>query len=165
MNYTSPLQKRVDRRERNASHVDLNLVALVDIFTILIFFLLSNMSEVQALPSSKAVQLPISNADTATRETLVVIVNATDIVVQGRKVADVAEVMKNDADLIGPLKAELDLHAGKQVIREDNKAHKSAITIMGDKDIPYKLLRKVMVTCARAEFSDVAFAVRRKDET
>jgi biopolymer transport protein ExbD len=34
---------------------------------------------------------------------------------------------------------------------------------MGDKDIPYQLLRKVMVTCARANFSEVAFAVRRKE--
>jgi biopolymer transport protein ExbD len=35
---------------------------------------------------------------------------------------------------------------------------------MADKDIPYKLLRKVMVTCARANFSDVSFAVRRRIE-
>jgi biopolymer transport protein ExbD len=48
----TPLEKRAARRERNLSHVDLNLVALIDIFTILIFFLLSNMSEVQTLPSS-----------------------------------------------------------------------------------------------------------------
>ncbi len=33
---------------------------------------------------------------------------------------------------------------------------------MGDKDIPYRLLRKVMVTAARANFTDVSFAVRRK---
>jgi biopolymer transport protein ExbD len=34
---------------------------------------------------------------------------------------------------------------------------------MGDKDIPYQLLRKVMFTAARANFSDVSFAVRRMD--
>jgi biopolymer transport protein ExbD len=33
---------------------------------------------------------------------------------------------------------------------------------MGDKDIPYRLLRKVMVTCARADYTDVAFAVQKK---
>jgi hypothetical protein len=36
---------------------------------------------------------------------------------------------------------------------------------MGDKDIPYSLLRKVMYTSARADYSDVAFAVRRKEGT
>ena len=35
---------------------------------------------------------------------------------------------------------------------------------MGDKQIPYRLLRKVMVTCARANFSEVSFAVLRKTE-
>jgi len=36
------------------------------------------------------------------------------------------------------------------------------VTIMGDKDIPYKLLRKIMVSCAQAGFSDVSFAVRKR---
>ena len=43
-------------------------------------------------------------------------------------------------------------------------AQNKAVTIMGDKRIPYRLLRKVMVTCARANFSDVSFAVMRKNE-
>ena len=37
------------------------------------------------------------------------------------------------------------------------------LTIMGDRDIPYRLLKKVMVTGARANYSDVSFAVRRKE--
>jgi biopolymer transport protein ExbD len=161
----TPLEKRAARRERNLSHVDLNLVALIDIFTILIFFLLSNMSEVQTLPSSKAVQLPESKADKAPAETVVVVVNGSEIVVEGRAVAAVADVLKMEGDVIAPLKAELEIQANRHIIRQENAAQKQAITIMGDKDIPYKLLRKVMVTCARANFSDVSFAVRRKSET
>jgi biopolymer transport protein ExbD len=161
----SPLERRIERRERNHSSVDLNLVALIDIFTILIFFLLSNMAEVQALPSSKAVQLPLSSAEKAPKETVVVVVNDTDIVVEGRRVAAVADVLRSDDDLIAPLKAELDLLAGRRVVRQDNAEAGQAITIMGDKDIPYRLLRKVMVTCARANFSDVAFAVQRREQS
>lgn len=161
----SPLEKRIERRARNQSSVDLNLVALIDIFTILIFFLLSNMAEVQVLPSSKAVQLPLSSADKAPKETLVVVVNDTDIVVDGRRVAAVADVLRSDDDLIVPLKAELDLLAGRRVVRQENEQAQQAITIMGDKDIPYRLLRKVMVTCARANFSDVAFAVQQREHS
>ena len=62
-----------------------------------------------------------------------------------------------------PLKAELDLQAQRQVVRKENEAQSKALTIMGDKDIPYQLLRKVMFTAARATFSDVSFAVRRRD--
>jgi biopolymer transport protein TolR len=163
MNLT-PLEKRAERKTRNVSLVDLNLVSLIDIFTILIFFLLSNSADVEILPSNKAVKLPESTAEKKPRETVVVVVTPSDILVQGRKVAQVADVMGSDEDLIEPLKAELDLQAGRQVIRRENEAQTKAVTIMGDKQIPYKLLRKVMVTCARANFSEVSFAVMRKNE-
>jgi biopolymer transport protein ExbD len=164
MNLT-PLQKRAARKERNKQQLDLNLVSLIDIFTILIFFLLSSATEVETLPNSRGVKLPESTADTFPKETIVVSISGSEIVVGGRKVADVAAVMKADGDLIPELKAELELLNKRQVIREKNQALKAAITIMGDKDIPYRLLRKVMVTSARANFTDVSFAVRQRFET
>jgi biopolymer transport protein TolR len=165
MTMLTPLEKRAARKGRNKQQLDLNLVSLIDIFTILIFFLLSSASEVETLPSFKSVKLPESTADKAPKETIVVVVSAVDILVDGRKIASVADVMRADGDLIAPLKAELDLLAKRQVIRQENQAQKQAVTIMGDKDIPYRLLRKVMVTSARANFTDVSFAVRRRLET
>lgn len=155
----TPLQRRQIRRERNAPLVDMNLVSLIDIFTILIFFLLSNSTEVQTLTSSKAVRLPESVAETSPKETVVVVVSNEAILVQGRKVADVAEVMASDGDLIEPLKAELDVQASHALVRKENTPENQPITIMGDKAIPYRLLRKVMFTCARANYSEVSFAV------
>ena len=158
----SPLQKRTERHARNKFSVDLNLVSLIDIFTILIFFLLANASEVEVLPSTKAVRLPESTAEKTPKETLVVLVSSQDIVVQGRKVSSVSEAMNADSDLIAPLKAELDYHAGRQLIRREKEPRNKAITIMGDKEISYRLLRKIMVTCARANYSDISFAVIQK---
>jgi biopolymer transport protein TolR len=158
----SGIQRRAERRTRNTSSVDLNLVSLIDIFTILIFFLLINTGVAEVLPSSKAIKLPESTAEKLPRETVVVMVSQSDIVVDGRRVASVDEVIRTESDLIPGLKAELDLLASRQVIRAENAAQKKAITIMGDKDIPYRLLRKVMVTCARADFTDVSFAVQQK---
>lgn len=159
----TPLQRRAERRSRNQSMVDMNLVSLIDVFTILIFFLLSNASGVELLPSPKAVKLPQSVADKSPRETVVVIVSGTEVLVEGRRVASVAEVMATQGDLISTLKDELDLQAQRQVLRQENVAQSKALTIMGDKDIPYQLLRKVMFTAARANFSDVSFAVSRRD--
>lgn len=158
----TPLQKRAYHKQRNTQQLDLNLTALVDVFTILIFFLLSNSTEVEVLPASKAVTLPESNAEKAPKATLVVLVSGTDIVVEGRRIAIVADVMKSPEDLIAPLQAELQLLSTRQVVSQDKQGDARAITIMGDKDIPYQLLRKVMVTCARANFSDVSFALRQK---
>src|ERR1043166_2564271 len=161
----SPLQKRAERKLRNRSLVDLNLVSLIDIFTLLIFFLLANALEVEVLQSSKSVRLPESTADTGPKETVVLVVNDQDIVVQGRKVASVPEVLDSTSDVIEPLKAELDFHAQRQMIRKEKESPNKAITIMGDKEIPYRLLRKVMVTCARANYSDVSFAVTKKGKS
>jgi biopolymer transport protein ExbD len=161
----TPLQKRAERRSRNQTMVDMNLVSLIDVFTILIFFLLSNSGGVEVLPSPKAVQLPESVSEKSPRENLIVVVSGSEILVDGRKVANVADVLAMEGDLIAPLKAELDLQANRQVIRKENEAQSKQLTIMGDKDIPYRLLRKIMVTSARANYSDVSFAVRQRLES
>jgi len=161
MNLT-PMQRRKVRAARNAPLVDMNLVSLIDIFTILIFFLLSNSTEVETLPNSKAVKLPESIAEKSPAESVVVVVSNDEILVQGRKVASVAEVLATEGDIIEPLKAELDVQASHSLVRKENTPENQPITIMGDKGIPYRLLRKVMITCARANYSEVSFAVQRK---
>ena len=157
----TPIQKRAERKARNSSSLDMNLVALIDIFTILIFFLMSSAG-IEVLTTARAIKLPQSTAEKSPRETVVITVSATDIVVDGRKVASVSDALASDGDLIAPLKAELDLMASRQTIRKENEAQAKAVTIMGDKATPYRLLRKVMYTAARANFADVAFAVTQK---
>jgi biopolymer transport protein ExbD len=151
----TPRQKRAARRGRNDNLVDMNLVSLIDVFTILIFFLLSNATGVELLPSPKTVQLPSSSAEKLPRETVVVIVSSTEVTVQGQRVAGVADVLAGQGTLIEPLKAELQ--------RLAKTPGSQALTLMGDKDIPYQLLRKVMVSATQAGFNDIAFAVRHKD--
>lgn len=160
----SPLQRRAERKSRNQTMVDMNLVSLIDVFTILIFFLLSSAGVETALPSLKSVQLPQSTAEKSPKENLAVIVSAQEIVVEGRKVADVAEVLAQPADLIPGLQAELKLLAQRQTVRVENKEAEKALTIVADKDIPYRLLRKVMVTGSQSGFSDVSFAVRKRGD-
>ena len=157
----TPLQKRAARKARNNTGLDMNLVALIDIFTILIFFLMSSTG-VEVLSTARAVKLPESTAEKMPKETLVITVSNADILVGGRKVATVAEALGSEDDLIAPLKAELDLQANRGVLRKENEAQSKTVTIMGDKDTPYRLLRKVMYTAARANFSDVSFAVQQK---
>jgi biopolymer transport protein ExbD len=159
----TPLQKRAERKARNQTGLDMNLVSLIDVFTILIFFLLSSASGVELLASPKAVKLPISTAEKAPVETIVVAISETDILVDNRVVMSIGDAMAAQGDMLPNLKAELDVLASRQVIRADNEKQSRSLTIMGDKDIPYKLLRKVMYTSARANFSDLSFAVRRKD--
>jgi biopolymer transport protein ExbD len=159
----TPLQKRAERKGRNQTMLDMNLVSLIDVFTILIFFLLSGTSGVELLATPTGLKLPESFTEKAPKETILLVVSGTEILVDGRKVASVADVMATKGDLIEPLKVELDLLSTRVIVRAENQEKGKAITIMGDQNIPYQLLRKVMYTSARANFSDVSFAVRRKD--
>jgi len=159
----TPLQKRNERRNRNQSMVDMNLVSLIDVFTILIFFLMSNVG-VETLAGTRAVQLPESMSQKAPKETVLVTVTGSEILVGGKVVASVRDALAVDSDLIQPLKAELDIEASREVILKENESDSKRVTIMGDKDIPYRLLRKVMFTAARAGYSDVSFAVRQRFE-
>lgn len=159
-------QQRAERKKRNQSMVDMNLVSLIDVFTILIFFLLSNSVGVDNMPSNKAVLMPESIAEQSPRDTLVVIVSASEILVDGHKVANVADVLAAPGDIIEPLKAEL-VHqqSTRTMIRKENESLSTRLTIMGDKEIPYRLLRKIMITSARANYSDVSFAVRQRSDS
>ena len=156
-------REKRDARTRSGSSVDLNLVSLIDVFTILIFFLLAQVGPIETLPSPKAVQLPMSSAEKEPKPAVVLVVSASEILVEGRKVADLAAVAAQKTDLIAALKTELDQQAQRVAVRAENKKATNAITIMSDKDIPYHVLRKVMVTCATANFGDVSFALRRKE--
>lgn len=157
------LQKRAERRGRNQTTLDINLVSLIDVFTILIFFLLSSAGGMELLGVPKAVTLPLSTAETPARQTLVVVVNEADILVEGRRVAAAADALAAPEELIAPLKAELDRLADRPPAGAPDAAPRQALTILGDKDIPYRLLRKVMASAARAGFADVSFAVQRRE--
>jgi len=161
----TPLQKRALRRSRHTTMVDMNLVSLIDVFTILIFFLLSSAGVEAALPGNKAVKLPLSTASTAPRETRVVVVSSEEIIVDGRKVAAVADALAQPGDVIAGLQVALQAQqqpAAAAGPHDANAGAAKALTIVGDKSIPYRLLRKVMFTGAQAGFADVSFAVQRK---
>ena len=92
------MSRRALRMERHhkrmkRSGTGLNLVSMMDIFTILVFFLLVSSGETEVLPNPKDIQLPESVALERARETVVVMVTGDTILVQGRPVATVAEAL------------------------------------------------------------------------
>ncbi len=156
------MQRHHDRKKR---FTGLNLVALMDIFTILVFFLLVNSSDVEVLPTTKGLKLPESVAKKKPEETLVIMVNDENILVRGKKVASVASVIDSPSLVIEPLKSELDYHWQRSFNKGKASKQSTAareITIMGDKEIPFKLLKKVMVTCTRANYTKISLAVLKK---
>ena len=153
--------KRMEKHhKRRKNMATLNMVSLMDIFTILVFFLLVNQQGLQAQGGGK-ITLPKSTAEKFPKETLVVSVSDQDVYVQGRKVADVAQIMASKDILIPGLQQELKYHSGKESILGEKKKDEKPVTIMGDKEIPYALLKKIMLTCSQSGYSEVSLAVMR----
>ncbi len=156
--------KRMDKHhKRNKGAGGLNLVSLMDIFTILVFFLLVNSSDVEELPNEKDIQLPESIAEQKADETVVIMISDTDIIVQGSPVAKVADVMAAKGNDIPELREAL-RSQNDRVLRRENQQEIAGreVTIMGDKDIPYRLLKKVMATCSQSEYGQISLAVLQK---
>jgi len=155
---------RMERHQRRLKKTaSLNLVSLMDIFTILVFFLMVNSSEIQVLHPSKHVKLPESVSEKRPKETLLVMVNDTEILLKGEKVADVTAAMANEELLIESLSVALRTHsATAPALTEEEKEKGRSVTIMGDKAIPYALLKKVMHTCSASEYTNIALAVEKK---
>jgi biopolymer transport protein TolR len=152
-----------NHHKRNRGSTGLNLVSLMDIFTILVFFLLVNSSDVQVLPNAKDVEMPESVAQEKPRETVVILVTDDDILIQGATVASVADVMAQKGLVIETLKAALVSQTNRMLDREvaaDIAGRE--VTIMGDKEIPYRLLKKVMATCTDADYGRISLAVMQR---
>ncbi len=151
------------RHERGKKLGALNLVSLMDIFTILVFFLLVNSSDVQTLPNAKDIQLPLSIAEEKAKETVVILIGEEDILVQGSPIAKVDDVLGRKGNDIPELRQALMAQSDRVLRREaqDDIAGRE-VTIMGDKDIPYRLLKKVMATCTESDYGQISLAVLQK---
>jgi biopolymer transport protein ExbD len=156
--------KRMQRNHKRNKQPALNLVSLMDVFTILVFFLLISSSNVQQLPKKKDIHLPTSVATKTPKETLIIAVTQRNILVQGKQVALIQQVSSNAEPLIDGLEKELLFQASKSSVltTTESQAKGRAVTIMGDEDIQYQLLRKILATCRQANYTHIAFAAMQQ---
>ncbi len=155
--------KRMERQHvRHGRGMALNLVSLMDIFTILVFFLLVNSSDGEILPTHKSVELPESISEQQPHVTVTIMVNEENILLHGQVVASVDNFMKEPGDYSKLLQAALIGQAGDTLGNGPDAAEYHEATIMGDKNIPFRLLKKVMATCTKAGFNRISLAVLQK---
>ena len=141
----------------------LNLTSLMDVFTILVFFLLFNSSAGDVLEAPKEIKLPNSIVESKPRETVVILVAPDMVLVQGQLVAKTSELLnsKNEtvpgvAQRLGQLERSIIGINTKQAV--ENKE----VTILADKTIPFTVLKKIMSTCTSAGFGKISLAVIQK---
>ena len=159
---------RMERHHgRHKGDAAINLVSMIDMLTVLVFFLLVySVEQVEVLPSSKDVQLPTSIAEAPIHYAVVVIVTEEDVLIHGASVGKIDEILASDSAIVPSLKAELEAEANGMVklagLSDEEKIAALEVTIMADKELPYSLVRKVLATSTAARYGKLSLAVLQK---
>jgi biopolymer transport protein ExbD len=156
--------RRIARMARNkGSRPMLNLTSLMDVFTILVFFLLVNSATVEVLQQPKQITLPDSVVETKPRETVVIFVGMEEVLVQGVPVARVADIQATDSAEIEPISVRLAELSGSVIgLSTQAVAESQEVTVLADKSVPFSVLKKIMATCTGQGYTRVSLAVVQK---
>jgi biopolymer transport protein ExbD len=152
----------LDRREKAQKTAGLNLVSLMDIFTILVFFLLMNSGDSQEIEKAKFITLPDSQAKGSFQNDLLIMISDDAVLINEQEVVSLEKVKAAKGKAIPELAAFLKEYAGEQgELTAFEKKHGRPVTIMGDQSVPYEILKGVMASCSQENFRDIALAVNQ----
>lgn len=142
----------------------LNLVSLMDVFTILVFFLLVNQSDTRDLPSPDDVELPDSITEIAPKKTIVIMVSKDRrVLVNDEDIMSVEEVIAIEESFVPIIAQLLDEEKQKFLASQALTTQKRlAVTIMSDKNIEYSILKKIMASSTVAGYEEISLAVIQK---
>ena len=153
--------RRIERMSRNRVKITkMPLTSLMDVFTILVFFLLVNSGSVEIMEAPRDVSLPVSNVETKPRETVVIFVSPENVLVQGKLVALVSDILDGKDGAIDPITEQL-ATLKESVIgdRTAAVAGSEEVTILADKSVPFSVIKTIMSTCTNEGYEKVSLAV------
>ena len=152
----------LDRRASNKKVAGLNLVSLMDIFTILVFFLLMNSGDSQQIEKATFITLPDSVATSSFQNELLITVGSEFISIKDENIVSIKEVAAQKGKVVDALaKALKEYTLEKGELSDFEKINGRSVTIMGDQEVPYTTLKSVMATCSQENFRDIALAVNQ----
>jgi len=156
--------RRMRRMSRNRGKIAaLNLTSLMDVFTILVFFLLVNSASTEVLETPKQMTLPASVVEQKPRETVVIFVSSTEVTVQGERVALVEDILAANGQNVAAIGERLSQVSDTIIgLSTRSVANSREVTILADKSVPFNVIKKVMSTCTSEGFERISLAVIQK---
>ncbi len=147
----------------------LNLVPFIDMFTMLVIFLLATFSATgELLMSQRGIELPKAINDKELQRAPIITITKDAVAFKGDAVAD-PRALEDDTSAewkIPELYDRLQLEKfnfEKQDISEDAKKRlRGLIVLQADKAVDAKVLNRVMKTAYAAEYTEVMFAIAKK---
>ena len=146
-----------------ATVTKISLTSLMDVFTILVFFLLVNSATTEVLETPKQITLPASVVEEKPRETVVIFISSNEVTVQGEPVVLVADILTTAGQDIAPIGERLaEVSANIIGLKTRIVAESQEVTILADKSVPFSVVKKVMSTCTSQGFGRISLAVLKK---
>ena len=155
--------KRMDRRGVMVPTVV--LTSLMDIFIVIVIYLLMNQAIGVDVAPPRAIKLPDSVVDVSPRQTVLMTVSNTDVVIQGARVATIADVIGSEEDDIeAVVERMLRIRESYIGINDESVANSTEVTIMADRSVPFKVLKKLMSSSNSAGYGKISLAVNKKEK-
>ncbi len=149
--------KRMGRNNRRGEGLGLNLIPMMDVLTVLVLFLLFHSFNGE-LPEQR-IELPASVVETRPRETLAIVVSPEAVLIQGAPVVNTSELYEDRVRTVGQIRDRLnELEREIGTMAPESKE----ITVLADKTIPFKVLKKIMSTCTASGYGRISLAVVQK---
>ena len=155
--------RRKKHRLHHRTDAELNLIPLIDILSVMVAFLLVYSTDVEVVQNSKGVEVPQSSTEALPKQSVLVMITKDQLFVQGELIASLDEIRSDESPMIESLRRVLErpMLAGDPAAT-DPTAEGREITLMGDKSLPYDVVKKVMATCTAAAYGRISLAVMEK---
>ncbi|HVG59983.1 MAG TPA: biopolymer transporter ExbD [Hyalangium sp.] len=153
---------------KKSGFADLLITPLVDMFIIIVLFLIANFSATgEVLMMTKDIQLPEAVNVKEVEMHPVVMVSNEQVTISGTIVGRVEDLVKDEYLNIPALEEKLrdmkkqyeDLHA---MAGNADGGFKGDVNIQANKEVEFKIIKRVMFSCATAGYNNINFAVLTK---
>ncbi|MFD1215566.1 ExbD/TolR family protein [Microbulbifer celer] len=175
-------------RSRKRKTQGMNLTSLMDVFTILVFFLLTNSASNEAIEAPKVITLPDSVVESKPRETVTLMVTHDEVLIEAKPVMTTEELYQSEELVIAAIQQAMVEEVGKAVTMAETEleeakadlaeraaagedvreamaellAEPPEVNILADRTVPFTVLKKVMSSCTNAGYTRISLAVIQK---
>ncbi|MFP4521483.1 MAG: ExbD/TolR family protein [Fibrobacterota bacterium] len=163
----------VIKRKRKKLEGKLNITSMMDMFTIILVFLLKSFSSSgQLVAPVEGLTIPSSTIERNAKAALEINVSlnrdsSSTVSVEGKKVATVSDKGKKEGNdlLIPELLTLMQKYAeeARSMEKLTNKEFKGDVLLQGDINIDYRMLVRIMYTCGQAGFPNLNLIVYREE--
>jgi len=136
---------------------------MLDVLSVLVFFLLFH--SFNGLTPEQRLVLPESVVETKPRGTVAISVTPEAVTIQGEAVIRTADLLDDRIGTVQEITARLaQIERSMNLVstRTVGETETREITLLADKTIPFKVLKKIMTSCTASGYGKISLAVIQK---